>query len=144
MNTKPKARILVVEDNQINLELFLEILETGGYECIHASKGTEAIELASREIPDLILLDIQLPGMDGLAVIEVLRSMPGTKDIKVIALTAYAMKGDREMFIAKGFDGYISKPIEIKGFLEAVAGSLRSPAGSADHSSESTGQSVEL
>jgi len=124
MNAKSKGKVLVVEDNQVNLELFLDILQIGGYECFSALEGTEAIEIAKREIPDLILLDIQLPGMDGLSVINALRSMPDTKDIKTVALTAYAMKGDREMFLEKGFDGYISKPVKVKEFLQAIAGYL--------------------
>jgi two-component system, cell cycle response regulator DivK len=120
MKPKIKPKILIVEDNQANLELFLDILEMGGYDCLYASEGPEAIEIADREIPDLILLDIQLPGMDGLAVIKALRSMPNTKDIKTIALTAYAMKGDREMFLKEGFDGYLSKPVAVKDLLRAV------------------------
>ena len=120
MKTNSKARILVVEDNQVNLELFLDILKIGEYECFYAMEGAEAIEIAKREIPDLILLDIQLPGMDGLAVLRQLRSIPATKNIKTIALTAYAMKGDREMFLEMDFDGYISKPIGVKKLLEAI------------------------
>lgn len=125
MKTKLKPKILVVEDNQANLELFLDILELGGYESLHTTEGGEAIEIAAREIPDLILLDIQLPGMDGLSVVKTLRSMPVTKDIKTIALTAYAMKGDKEMFLQKGFDGYIAKPIAVKGFLQTIEGYLQ-------------------
>ncbi|MDY0040348.1 MAG: response regulator [Desulforhabdus sp.] len=125
MNTKKKPRILVVEDNPANLELFLDILEIGGYESFHTSQGGEAIEIAAREVPDLILLDIQLPGMDGLAVVKALRSMRATKDIKTIALTAYAMKGDREMFLEKGFDGYIAKPVAVQGFLQTIEGYLQ-------------------
>lgn len=126
---KSKPRILVVEDNPANLELFLAILELGGYESLHASEGKEAIEIAAREVPDLILLDIQLPGIDGLAVVKELRSMPATKDIKTIALTAYAMKGDREMFLEKGFDGYIAKPVVVQGFLQMIEGYLDAPNG---------------
>lgn len=129
MNAQSKRKILVVEDNQINLELFLEVLQSGGYECLYASEGAGAIEIAQRAIPDLILLDIQLPGMDGFSIMNALRSMPDTKDIKTIALTAYAMTGDREMFLEKGFDGYISKPIKVKEFLEAIEGYLSGPVG---------------
>jgi two-component system, cell cycle response regulator DivK len=128
MNTKPKPRILVVEDNPVNLELLLDILEIGGYECSAAFEGAQAIEIAKREHPDLILLDIQLPGMDGISVLETLRSIPETKDIKTVALTAYAMRGDREMFLEKSFDGYLSKPVAVKELLEAVKGYL-SPTG---------------
>jgi two-component system cell cycle response regulator DivK len=134
MNIEPRAKILIVEDNQINLELFLDILELGGYDCLYTSEGSEAIEIAAREMPDLILLDIQLPGMDGLSVVKQLRSTPDTKDIKTVALTAYAMKGDREMFLEKGFDGYIAKPVTVKGFLDSIRGYLCLPRGSAGHS----------
>lgn len=120
MNTKYKPRILVVEDNHVNLELFLDILEIGGYECLYAVEGPEAIEIAKREIPDLILLDIQLPGMDGIAVLRELRSMPDTKCIKTIALTAYAMKGDKEMLLRNEFDGYIAKPVAVKDLLDKI------------------------
>jgi two-component system cell cycle response regulator DivK len=125
MSTECKRKVLVVEDNPVNLELFLDVLQIGGYECISALEGTEAIEIAEKEIPDLILLDIQLPGMDGISVMKALRSMPNTRSIKTVALTAYAMKGDREMFLEKGFDGYISKPVNVKEFLEAVEGYLQ-------------------
>ena len=129
MSNKRKAKVLVVEDNEANLELFLDILEMGGYECIYTSEGSKAIEIAASEIPDLILLDIQLPGIDGLSVVKALRSMPATKNIKTIALTAYAMKGDREMFLEKGFDGYIPKPVAVKGFLQAIREYLQSSNG---------------
>lgn len=118
MRNKPK--ILIVEDNINNLELFSDIINIAGYECIYALNGEEALEIAKREKPDLILLDIQLPGLDGIEVRKFLKSSDETKDIKVIALTAYAMKGDKEMFLNKGFDGYISKPVKIKEFLEAI------------------------
>ena len=137
MNSEHKAKVLVVEDNEVNLELFLDILEIGGYECIHTSEGAEAIEIAEKELPDLILLDIQLPGIDGLTVIKALRSMPATKSIKTIALTAYAMRGDREMFLEKGFDGYISKPVAVKSFLQSIKEYLHSPGKPADYTTGS-------
>lgn len=115
-----KGRILIVEDNPVNMELFMDILSSAEYECMHTVDGEEAINIATREQPDLILLDIQLPGMDGITVGRILRSQEATKNMKLIALTAYAMKGDKEMFLEKGFDGYISKPIKMKEFLVAV------------------------
>lgn len=121
-----RSKILVVEDNQVNLELFMDILNMGGYDCLHTTKGEEAIEIAKKERPDLVLLDIQLPGVDGLTVGKILKSDEETKDIKVIALTAYAMKGDKEMFLKEGFDGYIPKPVKMKEFLEAIEGYLNS------------------
>lgn len=115
-------KILIVEDNPVNMELFTDILSAEGYQCVCTSKGEEAVELAERERPDLILLDIQLPGMDGITVCNTLRSGANTKGLAVVAITAYAMKGDKEKFLAMGFDGYISKPIRMKEFLEAVSG----------------------
>lgn len=121
-----KQKILVVEDNQVNLELFTDILNIGGYECLHTTKGEEVLDMVKRERPDLVLLDIQLPGVDGLTVSKILKSHEETKNIKVIALTAYAMKGDKEMFLEQGFDGYIPKPIKMKEFLSAIEDYLRS------------------
>jgi CheY-like chemotaxis protein len=125
MENKSKTKILIVEDNDANLELFLDMLRIGGYECVYASNGIEALKIAERELPKLILLDIQLPGMDGIEVIKALRSMPATKDIKTVALTAYAMKGDREMFLEYGFDGYLSKPVRLKELLESIKNYLQ-------------------
>lgn len=115
-----KQKILVVEDNQVNLELFTDLLNVGGYECLYTTKGEEVLDIARREKPALVLLDIQLPGVDGLTVSKILKSHEETKNIKVIALTAYAMKGDREMFLEQGFDGYIPKPVKMKEFLSAI------------------------
>ncbi len=117
---KNKRRILIVEDDISNLELFCDVINTAGYECIHASNGESALEIAKREKPDLILLDIQLPGLDGISVKNRLKSLEETKDIRIVALTAYAMKGDKEMFLNEGFDGYISKPIKIKEFIQII------------------------
>lgn len=125
MSSKPT--ILVVEDNQVNLELFMDLLDVGGYNCLYTTKGEDAIDIANRERPDLVLLDIQLPGVDGLTVGRILKSQDETKNIKVIALTAYAMKGDKEMFLEQGFDGYIPKPVKMKEFLEAIESYLRNP-----------------
>lgn len=118
-------KILIVEDNPVNLELFMDVLEMEGYKCLSAAKGEDAIEIARKENPDLVLLDIQLPGMDGITVEMALRSNSNTKHLKIIALTAYAIKGDKEMFLGKGFDGYIAKPIKIKEFIEEIKGYLK-------------------
>ena len=118
--TSTPGTILIVEDNPVNLELFLDILEMGGYKCFGAMNGREAILVAQKEIPDLILLDIQLPEMDGFAVREHLRGLPATRDIPTVALTAYAMAGDRDIFSDREFDGYIPKPVGAKILLEAV------------------------
>jgi CheY-like chemotaxis protein len=120
-----RARILVVDDNTVNLELFEDFLALGGYECLKADKGEDALEIIQKEMPDLVLLDIQLPGLDGLTVTKMLRSVEATRNVKVIALTAYALKGDKELFLGKGFNGYIGKPIMMKEFLDAVEHYLR-------------------
>lgn len=118
MNNKP--RVLVVDDNKANLELFTDFLDLGGYECINATNGEDAIAIARREHPGLVLLDIQLPGMDGLTVARILKNDEETKDIKVVALTAYMMQKNNEIFMNEAFDGYISKPVSLKAFLKAV------------------------
>jgi two-component system cell cycle response regulator DivK len=119
------GKILIVEDNPVNLELFLDILEMGGYLCFGAMSGKEALLVAQKVKPDLILLDIQLPEMDGFAVMEYLRAMPETQSITTVALTAYAMKGDREYFINRQFDGYIPKPVSAQDLLEIVEGYIK-------------------
>lgn len=115
-----KNKIFIVEDNTANLELFLDVLSSANYNCIHTTHGKNVLEIVQKEKPKLILLDIQLPDMDGLTILKSLKSMDDTKNIKVIALTAFAMKGDKEKFLSQGFDGYISKPIKIKEFLEQI------------------------
>ncbi|MFQ3573955.1 MAG: response regulator [Thermodesulfovibrionales bacterium] len=120
-------KILVVEDNQSNLELFLDILSMKPYDCMASSNGEEAIQKAISENPDLILLDIQLPGLDGVEVIKRLRQDPKTQKTKIIALTAHAMKGDRDYYLSQGFDGYISKPIVVKDFLKEISNLLDEP-----------------
>lgn len=122
-----QGKILIVEDHPVNLELFLDILEMGGYLCFGAMNGREAILVARKERPDLILLDIRLPEMDGFAVMENLRATPETKHITTIALTGSAMKGDREMFVNRQFDGYIAKPVAAQDLLEIVGGYMPSP-----------------
>ncbi len=121
-----KQKILIVEDNPANLELFMDILDNiGGYECLYTTNGEEVLDIAKREKPDLVLLDIQLPGVDGLTIGSMLKSNADTKHLKIIALTAHALKGDKEMFLEKGFDGYIPKPIKMKEFLSAIEGYLK-------------------
>ena len=108
------AKILVVEDNQDNREMVVKVLKFNGYEVIEAVDGEEGIEKAKTEAPALILLDIYLPKMDGYEVAKRLKGDTGLRDIPVIALTAHAMKGNREQALAAGCDGYISKPIDIR------------------------------
>jgi two-component system cell cycle response regulator DivK len=113
-------RILIVEDNERNLKLFHSLLNSQGYETIEAWDGEEGVKLAKEQKPDLILMDIQMPVMDGIAATRILKKDPETKDIPVIALTSYAMKGDRERFLSEGFVEYISKPIKVNEFLEVI------------------------
>ena len=119
-------KILVVEDNKINMYLSCRILKSSGYEVIEARSGEEGVELAIKEKPDLIIMDIQLPGIDGLETTKRIRESEANGEIPIIALTSYAMAGDRKKALKAGCTGYIEKPInpetfisEIKKFLEA-------------------------
>ena len=113
-------RILIVEDNEKNLKFFLSLLNSQGYETIEARDGKEGVRLAKDQKPDLILMDIQMPVMDGVTVMKILKENPETKDIPLIALTSYAMKGDKEKFLSEGFVEYIAKPIKVDEFLEVI------------------------
>ena len=112
--------VLVVEDNEINMELVRDVLHAKGYRVLEATSGEEGLELAAQHSPDLILLDIQLPGIDGVATLGRLRERDATAKTTIVALTAHAMEGDRESFLEAGFDGYISKPIDVPDFIRAV------------------------
>ena len=118
------ARILVVEDNPTNMKLLVMLLGTAGHSVISAADAESGLTLAKNECPDLILMDIQLPGMDGLAATALLKRDEETRGIPVIALTALAMTGDEERIRAAGCDGYIAKPLAYKDFLATVAGHL--------------------
>ena len=115
-----KGKILIVDDDIKNRKLFRVALQNSGYEIIEAENGEQAIKLAKENLPNLILMDIQMPVMDGISAFKVIRADENTKNIPVIALTSYAMKGDREKFLAEGFNDYISKPIDVKEFIEIV------------------------
>lgn len=116
-----RHKVLVVEDNPSNLELFLELLGMiDGIDAVSAGDGVSAMRLARDESPRLILLDIQLPGMDGVSILKEFKKDPITSNIPVVALTAYAMKGDAERFIVEGFDDYIPKPVHVEEFLRVV------------------------
>lgn len=110
------AKILVIEDNEQNLYLIRYILESCGHEVFSATDGKEGIELAARLLPDMILLDIQLPVMDGYAVARALRQNSGLADTPIIAVTSYAMPGDKEKAMEAGCSGYIEKPIDPDNF----------------------------
>ncbi|MBT1073120.1 response regulator [Pelotalea chapellei] len=115
-----KTKILYIEDNEQNLYLVTFMLEKHGYEVCAAADGREGIDLAARLKPDLILLDIQLPGMDGYAVARHLRTNPDLADIPIVAVTSYAMAGDRDKALAAGCTGYIEKPINPDNFIQQV------------------------
>jgi len=112
--------VLVVEDNEKNMKLFRDVLQAKGYRTLEATSGEQALALAAEHGPDLILMDIQLPGMDGRAALRRIREQEQTAGTAIVALTAQAMLGDREAFLADGFDGYISKPIDIVEFVQTV------------------------
>jgi len=118
-------KLLIVEDNQDNRELAIKVLKNKGYEIIEAVDGEEAIEKAISEKPDLILLDISLPKLDGYEVAKRLKSMEEFQEIPIVAFTAHAMKGDREKVIVAGFEGYISKPINVREFPDQIKAYLR-------------------
>jgi two-component system cell cycle response regulator DivK len=114
------AQVLLVEDNEKNMKLFRDVLRARGYEILEATTGREAVELASEHVPDLVLMDVGLPDMDGVETLRRLRAVERTASIPVLALTAQAMAGDRERFLAAGFDSYISKPVNIVALVETV------------------------
>jgi CheY-like chemotaxis protein len=113
-------RILLVEDNELNLVLARDLLEARGHEVVSASSPAEAMRMAIQSVPDLVLMDIMLPEMDGVALMRELRKLPAWPKVPFIAFTAHAMSGDRERLILNGFAGYISKPIETRHFAAAV------------------------
>ena len=119
--------VLIVEDNEKNRRLVRDVLQFKGYETIETETGEEGVELARSRQPALVLMDIQLPGMDGITALKLLRQDPATRGIRVMAVTASAMTQDRQTILAAGFDGYQSKPINVKGFLEAVQELLAKP-----------------
>jgi two-component system cell cycle response regulator DivK len=114
-------RVLIVEDNAINMSLSTFLVQSAGYAVITASDAEAGIKRAREEVPDLILMDIQLPGMDGIEAIGLLKDDPSTRGIPIIALTALAMKGDEARIRASGCDGYIAKPMRYQQFLAAIA-----------------------
>jgi CheY-like chemotaxis protein len=113
--------ILLVDDNPINLKLASEVLTAGGYRTVTAADAEEARELLDTLLPDLILMDIALPGMDGLSLTKLIKAEPRLRHVPVVALTAYAMRGDDLKAVAAGCDGYISKPIDTRILVDQVA-----------------------
>jgi CheY-like chemotaxis protein len=114
------AKVLVVEDNEMNMQLVEYLLEEGGFQILKATSGEDALQIANSDVPDLILMDIHLPGMDGLSVVREMKISDRTRRIPILALTAHAMRGDKDRFLEAGCDGYISKPIDVKTFVSSI------------------------
>ena len=112
--------ILIVEDNPLNMKLFSAMIGAQGYDVLQATDGVQGLDLAQLRHPDLIIMDIQLPSMSGLEVTRNLKADEATRDIPIIATTAFAMRGDEEKILASGCDAYMSKPIAISPFLELI------------------------
>lgn len=108
------ARILVVEDNSLNLKLMRDVLQHCGFEVVEARSGEEGVHLARSCSPDLVLMDLQLPGIDGVEALHQIRGDPSVADVPVVAVTAFAMQADRDRAYSDGFDGYLSKPISVR------------------------------
>ena len=128
-----RKRVLVVEDNPLNMKLFVAMITAQGYEVLEAFDGPRGLDLAHRQRPDLIVMDVQLPGMSGLDVTHSLKIHSNTRDIPIIATSAYIQKGDEEKVRASGVDGFMAKPIAISEFLAMIeafmaAGSKEQPA----------------
>lgn len=121
-----QGTLLVVEDNAYNMKLVRSLLQLGGYQVIEAETAEQGLDLAREHRPEAVLMDIQLPGMDGLTATGKLKEDPETKDIPVLALTAYAMEGDEQKALASGCVGYISKPLDTKSFLQTLQGHIPS------------------
>lgn len=121
----PGEPILIVDDNPANLKLARVLLGSDGYDVRTASDAEEALAVLTDFRPDVILMDIQLPGMDGIELTRRLKADPKTRGIAILALTAYAMKGDEERMLAAGCDGYVSKPIDAKLLADQVAALIR-------------------
>jgi two-component system cell cycle response regulator DivK len=113
-------KILIVEDNVLNMRLFSDLLKANGYTVLQAKDGPEALHIVRLDRPDLILMDIQLPEMSGLEVTERMKADEEFRSIPIVAVTAFAMKGDEEKIRQAGCDGYLTKPISIGGFIQAV------------------------
>ena len=114
------ARVLVVEDNAMNRRLVRDVLQYGGHEVLEAGSVDEGRERLRQVTPDIVLLDIQIPGGGGEKLLREIREAPALARVPVVALTAFAMQGDRERFLSAGFDGYLSKPIDVRTFCEDV------------------------
>ncbi len=123
----PGKTVLIVEDNELNMKLFNDLLEAHGYRVLQTREGLSALDIAREHKPDLILMDIQLPEVSGIEVTKWLKEDDDLRDIPVIAVTAFAMKGDEEKIREGGCEAYISKPISVASFLQTIDGFLKDP-----------------
>lgn len=117
--------VLVVEDNELNMKLVRSLLKIRNYGVLEAVDAETGIQLTRKHRPDLVLMDVQLPGIDGLKATQIIKGDPALKDIPVVALTSYAMQGDEEKAVKAGCTGYITKPLDTKAFLETIDEYLR-------------------
>jgi two-component system cell cycle response regulator DivK len=118
-------KVMIVEDNELNMKLFRDLIEASGYETVRTRDGLQALDLARRHRPDLVLMDIQLPEVSGIEVTKWLKEADDLRHIPVIAVTAFAMKGDEEKIKEGGCEAYISKPISVLSFLQTIDGFLK-------------------
>jgi two-component system cell cycle response regulator DivK len=125
MSDAPRHRVLVVEDNPKNLKLVRAVLEHSGFDVVEATTGEEGVQLARRASPDLILMDLQLPGIDGAETLRRIRAEETSTHVPVVAVTAFAMEDDRELAYASGFSGYVQKPISVKSLPHQVRDFIR-------------------
>jgi len=121
INSRMPKTILIVEDNELNMKLFNDLLQAHGYNTLQAKDGRVVIEMTRKNRPDLILMDIQLPEISGLEITKMLKADDDLRDIPVVAVTAFAMKGDEQKIRSGGCDGYIAKPISVASFLQTVS-----------------------
>ncbi len=131
-NGEKKGKILLVEDNYMNQVLVTEILTINGYDVVDAKTGTDAIKVFNEERPDLVLMDLHLPGMDGVTATRIIKADSANKGVPILALTASGLEGEEESILSKGFDGYVSKPIEVQKLLDAISGGLSRGGGTSD------------
>jgi two-component system cell cycle response regulator DivK len=120
MMTSAKT-ILIVEDNELNMRLFNDILQSSGYQTLQTDDGSEAVALAEEHRPDLILMDMRLPGISGMEATQIIKARDDLRHIPIVAVTASALRGDEEKILAGGCDGFIAKPISIPSFLATIA-----------------------
>ena len=135
-------KVLIAEDSPVNRELLRELLEMRGFEVSEACDGLEALTQVDKVRPDLLVLDIGMPGLDGFGVIQKLRANPEYAELPVLAATAYAMRGDREKILEAGFDGYISKPINAPVLQEAIDQLKKARKTSAPSSAKAAGAAI--